>query len=240
MLESILREEGRSVLYIDCRELQKQSTDALLVGELANQTGYWPVFTLFNSMGNLIDLASVGLIGQKLGVSTSLVDQLTSILDVVANGLKRVANSHHAQAEREIKYKERQDALRKQERLIAEKIERGSWHDGRIDCVSGNGIMSELGIGDELIDPLDYATEEIPIEENPADKVPEADVDNVKAMPIVVIRNFSSKINGTKEELLDVLARWSASLVENQVGRILSISACILTSRTGRPRHHTQ
>jgi len=36
-----------------------------MVAELAKQTGYWPVFTFFNSMSNLIDLASVGLIGQK-------------------------------------------------------------------------------------------------------------------------------------------------------------------------------
>jgi len=39
--------------------------DSKMVATLAQQTGYWPVFTFFNSMGNLIDLASVGLIGQK-------------------------------------------------------------------------------------------------------------------------------------------------------------------------------
>jgi len=36
-----------------------------MVAALAQQTGYWPVFTFFNSMSNMIDLASVGLIGQK-------------------------------------------------------------------------------------------------------------------------------------------------------------------------------
>jgi len=36
-----------------------------MVAALAQQTGYRPVFTFFNSMSNLIDLASVGLIGQK-------------------------------------------------------------------------------------------------------------------------------------------------------------------------------
>jgi predicted ABC-type ATPase len=65
MVDDVLGEFGRSVLYIDCRALQKAASDSELVNALARQTGYWPVFTLFNSMGNLIDLASVGLIGQK-------------------------------------------------------------------------------------------------------------------------------------------------------------------------------
>lgn len=70
MIESTVQEEGRSVLYLDCRELQKKGSDSQLIAELARQTGYWPVFTLANSMGNLLDVASVGLIGQKgaLGV----------------------------------------------------------------------------------------------------------------------------------------------------------------------------
>lgn len=28
-------------------------------------------------------------------------------------------------------------------------IKRGAWHDGRLDCVAGNGVMSELGLGEE-------------------------------------------------------------------------------------------
>lgn len=28
-------------------------------------------------------------------------------------------------------------------------IRRGAWHDGRLDCVAGNGVMSELGLGEE-------------------------------------------------------------------------------------------
>lgn len=52
-------------LIIDVGELAKASSDASLVSALANQTGYWPVFSFLNSMNNLIDLASVGLIGQK-------------------------------------------------------------------------------------------------------------------------------------------------------------------------------
>jgi len=45
--------------------MKYRDSDSKVVAALAQQTGYWPVFTLFNSMSNLIDLASVGLMGQK-------------------------------------------------------------------------------------------------------------------------------------------------------------------------------
>jgi hypothetical protein len=50
---------------IDVGALGSAGSDAALVTGLAQQTGYWPVFSFLNSMNNLIDLASVGLIGQK-------------------------------------------------------------------------------------------------------------------------------------------------------------------------------
>jgi len=65
MVEKMIAKTGRTTLIIDCRELLKATTDSQLVGTLATQTGYWPAFTFFNSIGSLIDLASVGLIGQK-------------------------------------------------------------------------------------------------------------------------------------------------------------------------------
>lgn len=52
-------------MIIDVAQLSKPTTDAALVSGLASQTGYWPVFSFMNSMNNLIDLASVGIIGQK-------------------------------------------------------------------------------------------------------------------------------------------------------------------------------
>lgn len=65
MMEAVLQQTGRSFLTIDCRKLHAAHSESALVAELAAQTGYWPVFTFFNSMSNLLDLASVGLIGQK-------------------------------------------------------------------------------------------------------------------------------------------------------------------------------
>ena len=53
------------MLIIDCAELQRANSDTRLIDALSKQTGYWPVFTFLDSMNNVIDLASVGLIGQK-------------------------------------------------------------------------------------------------------------------------------------------------------------------------------
>ena len=66
---SLLNDQYRRSLVIDCRELHKAASDSQLIGALARQVGYWPVFTFLNSMNNLIDLASVGLIGQKSAYS---------------------------------------------------------------------------------------------------------------------------------------------------------------------------
>ena len=52
-------------MIIDVGELSKASSEMALVSGLATQTGYWPVFSFLNSLNNMIDLASVGVIGQK-------------------------------------------------------------------------------------------------------------------------------------------------------------------------------
>jgi predicted AAA+ superfamily ATPase len=65
MVKAKINELKRSTLVIDCRELLKATSDSQIVGELAKQTGYWPIFNFLNSMSSLVDLASVGLIGQK-------------------------------------------------------------------------------------------------------------------------------------------------------------------------------
>ena len=55
----------RKAIIIDIAQLSKASSDMALVAGLANQTGYWPVFSFLNSVNNVIDMASVGIIGQK-------------------------------------------------------------------------------------------------------------------------------------------------------------------------------
>ena len=109
--------------------------------------------------------------------------------------------------------------MRQQQEKL-KKIQRGEWHDGRIDCVAGNGIMSELGVGDERFgpddaDPVDKEADSLDSEIDDENK-PGGDLDAIKGLPVVVIRGFEDKVGG-KTELLDVVAQWATSLVDNRV-----------------------
>lgn len=135
--------------------------------------------------------------------------------------------------QRKIKEQELAEEKKAEEASRRERMLRGIWHDGRLDCVAGNGIMSELGFGDELLTDADMdgwhgnATEMAVIGatmENHKDAEEKErklrsvdDTQAVGALPIVVIRNFAAKGGTNREELLSVLATWAASLAENQV-----------------------
>ncbi|KIM87636.1 hypothetical protein PILCRDRAFT_815213 [Piloderma croceum F 1598] len=243
MLKAVLHETRRKVLIIDCAELHKATSDSALLSGLARQTGYWPVFTFLNSMNSLIDLASVGLIGQKAGLSSSLTQQLQQMLEVVGTALVGVSSSHRNAIQRKIKRQELEEEKRAEEASRSERIRRGIYHDGRLDCVAGNGVMSELGFGDELMTSDDMegkhedageglggkteGWEEIVKKEELEERERKQDMEDpqaVGALPIVVIRNFASKGGANRGELLTVLASWAATLTDNQVAHVIVIS----------------
>ncbi|PCH38691.1 hypothetical protein WOLCODRAFT_131000 [Wolfiporia cocos MD-104 SS10] len=238
MITSVLEKTGRKALIINASELSKASSDMSLVAGLAQQTGYWPVFSIFNSLNNLIDLASVGLIGQKAGLSSSLTDQLKQILEVVGTGLARVNTTHHKQRDRARQNARLAELKEEEEARLRERIREGRWHDGRLDCIAGNGVMSELGVGDEWLgegdadakaDPVDrearVSEEERHEEKSKGRRRSVDDVQAIEAMPIVIIKGFETKGSGpSKQEMLDVLAQWAATLAQNQVAHVLVVS----------------
>lgn len=89
------------------------------------------------------------------GLSSSVETQLKDLLEVVGSALKGVSTRHQ-----EIeKTKELARSLTEQTEARAkqtlERIHQGTYHDGRIDAVSGPGVISELGIGDEKMTDKD-------------------------------------------------------------------------------------
>lgn len=160
---------------------------------------------------------------------------------MVGRGLSRVNSSHRTRHDREIKQAGLKEERSKENDIRREKIEAGLWHDGRIDVVCGNGIMSELGVGIERFtaadaDPPRAVAAETEVFNEKGERVNRSsgdrqaeqakqrqehaeDLQSVEAMPVVIIKNFDSKGGGArKEELLEVLAQWAASLAEGQVG----------------------
>lgn len=98
-------------------------------------------------------------------------------------------------------------------------------HDGRIDCVSGSGVMSELGVGIEKQTPKD-SDEYAPLEQSPVSKpiVLDDEIDqhfDVDELPIIVIKGYLHKEAGKRDDLWDALAEWAALLVENQMAHVI-------------------
>lgn len=168
------------------------------------------------------------------GLSNSLTEQLKDILEVVGTGLTSVSSSHRKAAEHKLKEQQREEERIAAETSRLERIRNGTWHDGRLDCVAGNGVMSELGFGDELMGDADMESQvheegdEITREKEALTKQQSDDErerkersirdgEAISGLPIVIIRNYAAKGGVNREELLNVLASWGASLVENQV-----------------------
>ncbi|KAJ7074355.1 RNA12 protein-domain-containing protein [Mycena amicta] len=116
MLDTVLADSKRTVLTIDCRKLQDAASDVRLVNSLARQVGYWPVFSFLNSLSHLIDLVSVGVMGQKgditlychillthpsANLSSSLPEQVREMLFVVRSSIKSVGKSRQRDAQRQ-------------------------------------------------------------------------------------------------------------------------------------------
>lgn len=61
---------NRPYIVIDCASIYNAGSDAAILRQVATQTGYFPVFSGLAWINSMIDLASVGLIGQKGKLST--------------------------------------------------------------------------------------------------------------------------------------------------------------------------
>ncbi|KIK63729.1 hypothetical protein GYMLUDRAFT_40790 [Collybiopsis luxurians FD-317 M1] len=202
MITSALQTAERKSLTIDCRELSKASSDAAVVANLARQTGYWPIFSFLNSVNNLIDLASVGLIGQKTGLSRSFDEQLQQILDTVAVGLRKVSEKQHHKIEKTIRAREHEKP--------ATNVQ---------DATPPGQSGGEKSHGQKLASQ----TKQNAAEGQGGDKTG-ANIQVVEALPIVVIRNFAERSGSNRDDLLNNLAQWAAKLAENQIAHVIVVS----------------
>ncbi|KAG7086673.1 hypothetical protein E1B28_002613 [Marasmius oreades] len=196
IIESAVKHSGRRTLIIDCRMLQRATSETQLVDALAKQTGYWPIFSFLSSMNNMIDLASVGLIGQKAGFSSSIEEQLQQILDVVAKALKNVHLS-------EVKAQKKQ----------REKEKNHLKNDAN---ATASSEADEEPMNEKQTSPKEL--------EDAKRKHSKDDFSTVQSLPIVVVRNFAVKGGLSREQVMDVLAKWAAKLAESQIAHVIVIS----------------
>ncbi|KAI6043026.1 RNA12 protein-domain-containing protein [Pisolithus marmoratus] len=238
MVSTVIRDTGRKALIIDYAELNKAPSDSRLVAALALQTGYRPIFTFLNSLNNLVDIATMGVIGQKAGLSSSLQDQLKQILEVVGTALRRVSRHLQNEAKQKIEAERQAEARRECDVRVREAIREGIWHDPRLDAVVGIGVMSELGVGDEPLNGLVISSRKskdagvLEFEERRRAAEDELarkersmkETRTVESLPVVVIKNYAARGRTSRQELEEVLSQWAATLVENQIAHVVVIS----------------
>ena len=167
---------------------------------------------------------------------------------MVGRALKEVSANKTKRHNEQVEHEKDLISTRKEQAHRRELITRGGWHDGRIDDVCGNGLISELGLGQEpsfendlesiipLIDdiapihgeavppsaasmpPVPVKTEAKPISDADLD----AEADFIKTLPIIVLQNFALK--SARGDLWNVLSEWGASLIENRVAHVIVVT----------------
>ena len=147
------------------------------------------------------------------------------MLEVIGAALVGVSSSHRNAIQRQIKDQERQEEKRAEEASRRERIRRGIYHDGRLDCVSGNGIMSELGIGDELMTCDDMERSHGDVDEKPGEKSTEdreeaAKEEAEEESKQQMLADFKQSVSSSKR----LHTEWSVNIGEHildiQTGRV--------------------
>ncbi|GAA5851794.1 hypothetical protein JCM9279_004412 [Rhodotorula babjevae] len=235
--------DGKNVLTIDCNQLLKNArSDTKLVTELASAVGYRPNFVFAASLSNMIDLASMGLIGQKAGFSATLDAQLKSILEVTASALSRIASATQARAAAQLASDRSRREHEQQREAVVEQLRTVGVRDARVDAVAGSGIVAELGGGVEgpsaveqaaavdekeeveIVGPRSSAVVRDAAASASSTSMSSGDGAPVERLPVVVIKGFAAKGEAKQEVLWDVLSEWAAVLVENQVAHVVFTS----------------
>lgn len=245
---------SRNVLYIDCIEIVKEARggggtgggggEGKLVGALASQVGYFPQFQWASSFNNLIDIASVGLIGTKAGFSTNLDVQIKQVLDVTANALKNLSDEAKVSRTNQIELERQRVEMMNNDLVFVQNCKSGNLHDGRLDGLVAGSIFAELGMGLEPEPVYASATTDNdttrrgysqiwgPASMQRAYQATLIDTKNhehhtgssgrsstadIDQMPIVIIKGFEDSHGKNLDVLWSSIAEWAATLVENRV-----------------------
>lgn len=180
------------------------------------------------------------------GLSTSLDIQVKDLLEVVGSALINATTHERTRTAREAESSAVAVRRVEEEKRRRARMMMATWHDGRLDCVAGNGVMSELGGGDELMreDDYDKFSSDVAVrggrveisssseKSNSAEvngtarkaKAPSKDLEVLEALPIVIIKNYATERG--KDDVLSVMAHWAASLVENKVSVLKLSGVC--------------
>ncbi|PWZ03675.1 hypothetical protein BCV70DRAFT_209908 [Testicularia cyperi] len=214
-------------LVIDCDAIARTAkNDSLLITALANETGYWPVFSWLSSINSLIDLAAVGLIGSKAGFATPTDAQLKQMLGVVTNSLNHINEKTQKRLAKEAKRR------RAAEKKVTASAQASSSPPLPADATADSLEEKAAELASAASGTLHKIQEFVSGEGCDGDdgKIdgtsgPHKHVQRSKSFdaPVVVIKQFHHK--GIKQAILhQVLAEWAAELVTNGIAHVVFVS----------------
>lgn len=186
-----------------------------------------PRFGLATKLSSVLDIAAVGLIGTKTGLSTPHIEQLEQILRVTAQALSEVSSRRFELS----KQKSDQEAVGHSKRVqmaeLWDQILRGGKKDIRLDDIAGTGLISELGGGWEPMDEekdLDAPRTSWPSVDGNAPSVFFIEKDaRLASTPIIVVQGFQDKSAKT-EILWQPLASWAHEIASSGIAHTIFVT----------------
>lgn len=154
--------------------------------------------------------------------------------------LKKLADEAVAKQERALERAEYVRSTVTERERFAHQLQTDGLQDGRIACVAGNGVMSELGFGIEppreegeytVMGPHSSGQAKVWACTDASEVDGMAQVDRAPKLPCVVLTGFATKGDARQDMLWDVLAEWAAVLVENQVAHVIFASDSIAMTK---------
>ncbi|KAJ9661653.1 mitochondrial escape protein 2 [Neophaeococcomyces mojaviensis] len=94
-------EDKQYRLTIDCKRIQEARGDTKTINAAAAEVGYRPVFSWLNSWSSMIDLAAMGTIGTKTGLSETVENQLVKIWTNTSSALRSIALTQRQKEDRD-------------------------------------------------------------------------------------------------------------------------------------------
>lgn len=105
----------KKVLFIDCESIVKARSERKLIEDLANQLGYFPVFSWLGSVSQFIDLGVQSITGQKSGLSESKETQVKNMFLLTNQAVRSVALNDYNQYKKEVSRKRKRQEHRKRQ-----------------------------------------------------------------------------------------------------------------------------
>ncbi|KAI7867395.1 RNA12 protein-domain-containing protein [Spinellus fusiger] len=206
-------EDRRNKLLIDCEELSNARNKTELSKLLAEEIGYFPLFTWVSLIGGLLETMVTATTGQKAGISSTPDSQIKDILETAAIALRELSPRYKIDIE-----KKENDNPNKGLFTSFLKLDSSASDDS-----NNNNNNDKNDKDNDNNEKKDYNLD--PLEEKAKLHSNREDQYNKEDIPVVIIDNFMHRETTKNAGLWKELAEWASILIENEIAHVIFISA---------------